>query len=331
IPARYTIGYKGSTSANYWTEVTSNDAHAWVEVYIDGTGWVYVEVTGGDGENGDNGDGGNEGSGEGIVNDYTIVLRPKNEAKVYDGTPVYAKELVPDAVLEKLIELGYTYDVAFSGRLSYYGTALSEVSSFTLYDGDGNNVTDKFEYNYLRGKLTVAYNLVTVSLYNLSKEYDGTPLRYSSDEFYTAGLPRGYSLIFDPSGVGRTDAGVIYADDLGKAGVYVLDEYGANVTSQFYVHFEGALVVTQRTVKLTANSDEKVYDGEALTNGGFFVSGGSLVEGHSVKATVIGSITDIGAADNLILSAGFFDADGKNVSLNYFCVGYVGTLRVYSD
>ncbi|MDE5722378.1 MAG: transglutaminase-like domain-containing protein [Clostridia bacterium] len=331
IPARYTIGYKGATSANEWTDVTSDQAHAWVEVYIDGTGWVYVEVTGsaGGNEGGETGDG--SSTGEGIVNDYTIVLRPKNEAKVYDGTPVYAKELVPDAVLEKLLEMGYTYTVTFGGSLSYHGTASSEVTSFTLFDADGNNVTDKFKYKYVQGKLTVAYNLVTVCLYNLAKEYDGTSLRYSSGEYYATGLPQGYSLIFDPSGIGRTDAGVIYADDLGKASVYVLDRYGMNVTSQFYVHFEGALVITQRTVKLTAGSDEKVYDGEALTNGSYFISGGSLVVGHSVQANVAGSITDIGAAPNKILSADFYDADGKKVSLNYFCIGYAGTLRVHSD
>ena len=44
----------GQTEAGEWTEITLKDAHAWVEVYLDGIGWVQVEVTGGaaDGGNG---------------------------------------------------------------------------------------------------------------------------------------------------------------------------------------------------------------------------------------------------------------------------------------
>ncbi|MBE6588961.1 MAG: transglutaminase domain-containing protein, partial [Ruminococcaceae bacterium] len=62
IPARFTIGYKGETKVGEITEVTTNEAHAWVEVYLDGIGWVMVEVTGGDGSGGNEG-GGNEGGG----------------------------------------------------------------------------------------------------------------------------------------------------------------------------------------------------------------------------------------------------------------------------
>ena len=40
IPARYVTGYLGEANANEWTIITSEYAHAWVEVYIDGLGWV---------------------------------------------------------------------------------------------------------------------------------------------------------------------------------------------------------------------------------------------------------------------------------------------------
>ena len=43
IPARYTIGYTTHATANEWVEVTTENAHAWVEVYIDGVGWIYSE------------------------------------------------------------------------------------------------------------------------------------------------------------------------------------------------------------------------------------------------------------------------------------------------
>ncbi len=46
IPARLTDGFLVSTKAGETVEVTVADEHAWVEIYLDGLGWVPVEVTG---------------------------------------------------------------------------------------------------------------------------------------------------------------------------------------------------------------------------------------------------------------------------------------------
>ena len=46
IPARMTEGFLAFTEAGQTVEVTGRDAHAWVEVYQDGLGWLPVEVTG---------------------------------------------------------------------------------------------------------------------------------------------------------------------------------------------------------------------------------------------------------------------------------------------
>ena len=46
IPARYTAGFLGSTNGAEETVLTTADAHAWVEIYVDGFGWKMVEVTG---------------------------------------------------------------------------------------------------------------------------------------------------------------------------------------------------------------------------------------------------------------------------------------------
>lgn len=46
IPARLVSGFVVETEAGAWVSVTGKHAHAWVEVYLDGVGWVPVEVTG---------------------------------------------------------------------------------------------------------------------------------------------------------------------------------------------------------------------------------------------------------------------------------------------
>lgn len=45
IPARYVTGYLAQTTAGQWSNVRMDDAHAWVEVYIDGAGWIPMEPT----------------------------------------------------------------------------------------------------------------------------------------------------------------------------------------------------------------------------------------------------------------------------------------------
>ena len=48
VPARYTIGYRAVVSSpDTWTDVTERVAHAWVEVYLPGVGWIPVESTAG--------------------------------------------------------------------------------------------------------------------------------------------------------------------------------------------------------------------------------------------------------------------------------------------
>ena len=45
VPARYVTGYSTTLTADEWTTVTSDDAHAWVEYYEDGVGWFVLDPT----------------------------------------------------------------------------------------------------------------------------------------------------------------------------------------------------------------------------------------------------------------------------------------------
>lgn len=45
VPARYVTGYLVDANAGEWTDVTQDDAHAWVEYYNDEFGWVVFDPT----------------------------------------------------------------------------------------------------------------------------------------------------------------------------------------------------------------------------------------------------------------------------------------------
>ncbi len=91
---------------------------------------------------------------------------------------------------------------------------------------------------------------------------------------------------------------------------------------------DSALVtITPRPITITAASDDKIYDGDPLTNGNFSLSAGSLVAGHSLNATVTGSQTNVGSSPNIPSSAIIIDGE-ENVTSNYEVTYVNGLLRI---
>ena len=90
---------------------------------------------------------GGQGSGEsGEVLPSRIQLKPVDEIKQYDGTPLVASAVegaTPSDTLwlREFLSAGYTYKAEFSGSITAVGQSLSSIRSFVLYDADGNEVT----------------------------------------------------------------------------------------------------------------------------------------------------------------------------------------------
>ncbi len=344
IPARYTVGALGDAKAGEWVDVMSTSLHAWVEVYIDGVGWVYVEVTGGDVVGG--GDDGSGGNGDGETSKARISIKPVDVVREYDGNEVFADQTVEDAspdvaMLALLIEQGFTYTAVVSGSRINYGVTESVITAFTLFDATGVDVTDDFEIVYSPGKIMITKTQILLHAPSYKRAYDGTPLKF--DELFDGVY--GYWWDFLPDGVanvtvdmslydGITDAGSVKATDL----TMIFDELGAcvvtsvdgdDITENYTVVFvDGGLTVTPRELIITAGSDEKAFDGEPLTCDSYEITLGSLVDGHVLTVTLSGSIVDIGEESNNVLSATVVDADGNDVSGNYRFKVIKGTLTV---
>ena len=61
-----------------------------------------------------------------------------------------------------------------------------------------------------------------------------------------------------------------------------------------FVVTDGKLTITKRNVTLTSASDEKVYDGQPLTNHDVAISGEGFVDGEGAAYNVTGTITNVG-------------------------------------
>ena len=82
IPARYVTGYAAEAWAGEWTVIPTMFGHAWVEVYVDGLGWIPVEVTGSD----EGGTGSGSGSGSGSLDESGDLNNAGNSDN--EDTPV---------------------------------------------------------------------------------------------------------------------------------------------------------------------------------------------------------------------------------------------------
>lgn len=327
IPARYTIGYAGEVIEEEWTEFYSLNAHAWVEIYIDGLGWVHVEATGSGPVFGEGGTSGNKPA--------VIHIKPADEVKKYDGTPIYAQSVVGATATDayyfrELLGEGYTYRAEFSGSRTEIGESFSSIRSFEFYDPSGKQEKHiRFLFTY--GKLKVVEeNVVIVRPYSLQKYYDGTPLRYESYDYTVTGLPSSYKLSLSLSGIGLIGAGALVESDFRGLPYKIFNEAGLDVTDRFYLVYEAenALMVNRRRITITTASDEKVYDGMPLKNKGYRISVGSLAQGDQINVIVSGTITDIGKTQNYIKSVKISDALGSDVTKNYLISFNLGTLEV---
>lgn len=330
IPARYTIGYAGDTEAGAWTEIYGKNAHAWAEVYVDGFGWVQVEVTGAGPVFGD-------GSGiEGKPN--TILIRPADEIKQYDGKPLYAYEVVGIEgenayYFRELLQEGYTYQATFDGSQTEIGKSYSAIVSFELFAPDGSPETG-IRFEYQAGTLTVVREMViTVRPYSLQKTYDGTPLEYAAGDYSVLGLPSGYMLDLSLEGVGLTEAGVLGEEVFRSIPYRISDNAGRDVTDDFVLQFEtqSSLMVSRRKITVSTMSETKIYDGTPLFSDGYWISSGSLAEGETLKVVTGGEITDVGKTFNTVKEIGVYTSSGEDVTDNYEIVISEGVLEVIAD
>ena len=114
--------------------------------------------------------------------------------------------------------------------------------------------------------------------------------------------------------------------------VIIFNEAGDNVTSCYNIikMNAGKLTVTPITnpIVVTADSANKVYDGNELTKNTYTYTDGVLLSGDTLKATITGSQKYVGTADNKVNDVKIM-RNGKDITSNYTRGTHVnGTLTV---
>ena len=246
-----------------------------------------------------------------------VTLTSASDEKVYDGNALTNDTVTADGFVEGQ---GATYNV--TGTITNVG----EKANAFEYSLNKGTKADNYNITKTEGtlKVTPVTDQVTVTITGNtgSVKYDGDSREVTgyttsfSNALYTAND-------FEFNGTAeasRTDAG---QTNMGLAAEQFTNT-SANFTNVEFVVTDGYSKVNKRTVTLTSASDEKVYDGNALTKKKVTESEDGFAKGEGATYEFTGSQTNVGSSKNTF---SYTLNEGTNAD-NYEITKAEGTLKV---
>lgn len=264
------------------------------------------------------------------VTPFEVTVTTATAEKYYDGAPLSDGRLGAT-----LANMYHNIEIA-DGDYPEITEAGSITNSFEcrITDRDGKPVTANYYITYEYGTLTVNKLPVTALLgKEESVEYNGEEQKpdltdgsyfslVSVDGEHTSALAL----------TGEDFEVVSYSKTMTDAGEYAYSVRFADKTlSDNYlleVPDNGYFTILPKAIALKTETDEKPYDGTALSKGEYEVTSGGLVVGHEIKLPeVLPSVTYKGQISNEFAVA-VVDGFGADVTKNYKISYEYGTLEI---
>ena len=251
-----------------------------------------------------------------------VTLTSASDEKVYDGNAL-TNNKVTASVDGFAKGEGATYNV--TGTITNVG---EKANAFTYALNEGTKA-DNYNITKTEGtlKVTPVTEKVTVTITGNtgSEKYDGNSHKVTG---YTSTFSNGLytEANFKFSGkaeANRTNAG---QTNMGLA-VEQFTNTSANFTNVEFVVTDGYSKVEKRTVTLTSASDEKVYDGNALTKKKVTESEDGFAKGEGATYNVTGSQTKKGSSKNTFT----YELKSNTKASNYTIEVVYGDLTVTAE
>ena len=163
-PARYTSGFMSNVTGGTHSNIYGHNAHAWVELYQPGVGWVCIEVT---------------GSGIASTRPVDLQIKAASAIKYYDGMPFREQQLTQVTLELGTLLPGHWLEVTTSkhSNTSLPGLYTNKITSYRILDSNGRDVTNTYgNIRVLPGVLQIMRRNITVASGSAVKIEDGTPL-----------------------------------------------------------------------------------------------------------------------------------------------------------
>ena len=261
------------------------------------------------------------------IDPRTVTLTSESATKEYDGTPLTRPVVTVSG--DGFVD-GEVTDIKATGTI----TTVGEVDNDIVYTKEAGYKDSNYIITPVIGKLGITQSTkdLKVVANSNSWEYDG---KFHADGGYTVTFgTETYTVAAGESAklsTGDTVTAIITkqvknvadsADGNNAIVTLTIDNKAqyANVSQA-----NGTLTITAKPLTITADSAEKVYDGQPLTKNSF--TNTELAKGDKLTATVTGSQTNVGSSDN-VASAAVIMAGEENVTANYTITYEKGTLTV---
>ena len=231
-----------------------------------------------------------------MIEKRKVTLTSGSGEKVYDGTALTNGTVTVGGADGFADGEGAAYDVTGSR------TDVGESDNTFTYTLNKGTKADNYTIEKTEGKLKVTAAteevVVTIKENAGTAKYDGTEKTVTG---YT--VTNISNKLYAEKDFTFNGTAEVKGTDAGTYDMALKPEDFTNTNANFAkVTFkieDGQLVIEKRKVTLTSASDEKVYDGTALTNGTVTVGGADgFADGEGAAYDVTGSRTDVGESDN---------------------------------
>jgi uncharacterized protein (TIGR02145 family) len=253
------------------------------------------------------------------ITQKALTITANSDSKVYDGTA-----LTNNGYTNTTLATGdHIESVTVTGSQTVVGTSNNVPSAAVIKNASDEDVTASYDITYANGTLEVTQKALTITANSDSKVYDGTALTNSG--YTNTTLATGDNIESVTVTGSQTVVGT--SNNVPSAAV-IKNASDVDVTACYDITYSnGTLEVTQKALTITANSDSKVYDGTALTNGGYTNTALASTD-HIESVTVTGSQTVVGTSNNVPSVAVIKNASDEDVTASYDITYANGTLEV---
>ena len=270
-----------------------------------------------------------------VVTDGTLTIKKRevtltsaSEKRVYNGTALTNHDITVSGD-------GFVKGEGASYTVTGSQTDVGKSDNEFTYKLNDNTKTDNYIINTVKGKLEVTpvdkEVVVTIKGNTNSVKYDGT--EYTVDGYTVESITMGGAAydLYKESDFGLKEGKEAKASGT-DAGTYPMnltagdfENTNSNFTNVKFVVTDGSLTITKRKVTLTSGSQEKVYDGTALTNSEMTVGEeDGFAAGEGATYDVTGSQLNVGESKNTFT----YKLNEGTKADNYEITKAEGTLKV---
>jgi uncharacterized repeat protein (TIGR02543 family) len=256
------------------------------------------------------------------INKRIVALTTSDASQMYNGSALTNPAWSYNTTGNDGFVAGQGFATATAnGTITNVGTA-DNTFSYTLTPATS---ASNYTINVTEGKLTVtASNALTVNATDVSHKYDGTAYGVSASANVPSGTTIRYSETYssDPADYTLTTSPTATHVDDSKTVYFVATN--ANYAPAFG---NAKVTITPREITLTAGTQSRDYNGNALTDATVTQTGDGFLgsEGFAVAPTTSGTITNVGSINNLVVAGTLNAATDPN---DYTITPVSGTLTV---